>query len=444
MNLRHAVSCGLVCAALLLTGCDEGRVAPGKVTVRVANAVPSYTALGYQREQPVLSPPTPVAYKNAINQSYDADTYDFFVYERLPPASTLEARSWTFNHELKTDLEYTFVLTEVGGEIQPIIIEYPATPPADAQIVGLHAAPGLPAMDLYLERPGVGIAGATRRGTFNVYEQIPPTALASGEYELWLTEANNPANVLLTTTTVTLAAAATSTIVVLPEPGQAGAQLSVLFVGAESIGFYDRNVTGTLRVINGATDTAPRDFAVNSEFSPPLFSAIPFAEPTTYATVSPAIQTINVTPVGNPGVLELNQQLTPGAAVLSTLLFSGPAGALLHTATADDGRRIQNEARLLLASAATQFTALDFVLSLPGVDPTLVSVLGRLAAPGITTGYLAIPPGEYDFHLLDAASRVIVSGPTRLTLSGNGIYGILATNGPDTATATPVFFDDFP
>jgi hypothetical protein len=427
-----------------LTGCDEGRVAPGKVTVRVANAVPSYTALDYQREQPRQSQPSTLGYKNTVNHSYDADTYDFFVYERLPQGSTLERRVWTFTRELTADREYTFVLTEVGGEVQPIIIDYPATPPAEAQIIGLHAAPGLPAMDLYLERPGVGIAGATPRGTFGVYEQIAPTALASGEYELWLTEAGNPANVLLATSTFTLASAATSTIVIVPEPGQTGAQLSAVFVQADPIGLYDRNVTGTLRVINGATDTAPRDFAINSQFSPPLFSAIPFAEPTTYETVSTASQTINVTPVGNPGVLELNQTFQPGAALRSTLLFSGPAGTLVHTATADDGRRIQNEARLLLGSAATQFTAVDFVLTLPGVDPTMVSAVSRLAAPGLSVGYTAIPPGDYDFYLRDGVTGAMLSGATRITMAGGGIYGVLATNGPDTATASPVFFDDFP
>jgi hypothetical protein len=445
MNLRYVVSCGLVGAALLLTGCDEGRVAPGKVTVRVANAVPSYTALDYQREQPRQVQPSTLGYKNTVNQSYDADTYDFFVYERLPQGSTLERRSWTFSRTLTSDLEYTFVLTDVGeGEVQPIIVEYPAAPPTDVRIIGLHAAPGLPAMDLYLERPGVGIAGATRRGTFSLYEQIPPTTIAGGEYELWLTEANNPANVLLATAPFSLTAATTSTIVVVPEPGAVGAQLSVIFVQPEPIGLYDRNVTGTLRVINGATDMAPRDFAINSQFSPPLFSAIPFAEPTTDETVSTASQTINVTPVGNQGVLELNSTFQPGAALRSTLLFSGPAGTLVHTATADDGRRIQNEARLLMGSAATQFTAVDFVLTLPGVDPTMVSAVDRLAAPGLSIGYTAIPPGDYDFYLRDGVTGAMLSGATRITMAGGGIYGVLATNGPDTATAVPVFFDDFP
>ena len=41
--------------------------------------------------------------------------------------------------------------------------------------------------------------------------------IASGDYELWLTEAGNPANVLLSTTTFPLAAGVTSTFVVVPE-----------------------------------------------------------------------------------------------------------------------------------------------------------------------------------------------------------------------------------
>ena len=108
---------------------------------------------------------------------------------------------------------------------------------------------------------------------------------------------------------------------------------------------YDRNVTSELRVINAATDTVPRDVAINSVFSPPLFSAAPFAEPTAYAPVALGAQTLNVTPVGNPGVLELETQIAPTPAQRMTLMFTGPAGALLYAVIADDGRRIQGEAK---------------------------------------------------------------------------------------------------
>ena len=156
----------------------------------------------------------------------DADTFDFFVFERS--LGDTPGRSWTFAPTLEGDFSYTFALTEVGSEVVPVVLSYPAAPAADAQIVGLHAAGGLPALDLYLEPPGVGIAGATPRGTFDVQGQIAPVTLPSGDYELTLTAAGDPANVLLTTTTITLPAGATTVIIAVPEGGQGPQPLSVL------------------------------------------------------------------------------------------------------------------------------------------------------------------------------------------------------------------------
>ena len=51
MNLRLVASCGFVCSALILSGCDSGRQAPGKVTVQVVNAAPRFASLQFQREQ---------------------------------------------------------------------------------------------------------------------------------------------------------------------------------------------------------------------------------------------------------------------------------------------------------------------------------------------------------------------------------------------------------
>lgn len=439
MNLRHVASCGLVCAVLFVSGCDQGRQDPGDVTVRVANVAPSFSELSFRREQ---TNPSAFAFKNAQEFVYDVDTYDFFIDERTL-LEGVTPRSWTFSRQLQPSMSYTFVLTEAGGEVQPLVIEHPKAPATDAQIVALHAAAGLPAMDLYLERPGVGIAGATPRGTFNAQEQITPSTLPSGEYELWLTAAGNPASVLLATTTITLTAATTSTFIVVPETGQGTAQLSVLLLQDSPVSLYDRNVTSQLRVINAATDTAPRDVAINSEFSPPLFSAAPFAVPTTFATVALGAQTINVTPVGNSGVLELTQQIAPAAGQRATMMFTGPAGALLYTLAIDDGRRIQNEAKLNFMNAATQFTTVDFVFTNPGIDPTGVFSVAVLGAPGTTVTYNQIPPGTYDLYLRETATGAILSGPTPLTLAGGGIYGVLATNGPDTATASVTLFDDF-
>jgi hypothetical protein len=443
MNRRHLAVCGFLCAVLALTGCDEGRKAPGKVTVRVANAAPSLAVLAYSREQPRTEQPTQLQFRGASEFVYDADTYDFFAFERSL-SETYTPRTWTFNRELQADRGYTFVLAEAGGEVRPLVVEYAAAPATEAQFAAVHSAAGLPAMDLYLERQGVGIAGATPRGTFNPLEQIAPRTIAAADYELFLTAAGDPANVLLASSAFNLPAGVTSTFVLIPETGYGPTALSVLLVQPGATILYDRNATSQLRVVNGATDTAPRDFALASQFSPPVFSAIPFAEPTDYTTIANPAQTINVTPVGNPGVLELNQQLTGIALNRLTLLFGGTAGTLTHAIAFDDGRRIANEAKILFLNAATQFTGVEFLVLPRSADPVNALAYTTLLAPGAPTGYGELPPGDYDLYLRDAATAALLSGPTQITVAAGGIYGALAINGADTATAGVVLFDDFP
>jgi hypothetical protein len=441
MNLRHVASCGLVCAALVLTGCDQGVEDPGDATVRVANVAPGFTDLGFRREH--RGDPQAFAFKNAQEFTYDVDTYDFYVFERSL-VTNVAGRSWTFSQQLQANHGYSFILTQIGTEVQPVVLEYPTAPAADAQIVALHAAAGLPAMDLYLVPPGVGIAGATPRGTFNVQEQIAPHTLAGGEYELWLTAAGNPANVLLATGTITLNAGATTTLVVTPEPGVGGAPLSVLLLGASPAVLYDRNAGAELRVINAAVDCTPRDVAVAGQFSPPLFSAVPFGQPTAYAPIPAATQAINVTPVGNPGVLELDQQISPNVAERLTVLFGGPAGTLLWTLARDDGRRIPNEAKLNFMNAATQFLLVDYLITTPGGDPMGLAAVATLGAPSTTVNYNSFPPGDYDLYTRQSDTGALLSGPTPISLAGGGIYSVLTLNGLDTATTRVELFDDFP
>ena len=55
-----------------------------------------------------------------------------------------------------------------------------------------------------------------------------------------------------------------------------------------------------------------------------------------------------------------------------------------------------------------------------------------------------LDPGEYDLYLYQYASPTLLSGPTRISVADGGIYGVLAVDGPDTATASVVLLDDFP
>jgi len=440
MNLRLVASCGFVGAALLMSGCDSGRQPPERVGVQVANAAPGFDSLKFRRENN-LQGEAALAFETAQPFIYDADTYDFYVTDSLGTADPA-AKVWTFQSKLEGDTSYSVVLTEVAGEVEPVVIPIPAKQGADAQFVALNAASGLPAMDLYLERTGVGIAGATPRGTFSAQEQISLQTLPPGDYELFLTAAGNPADVLFTSAALTLPAATTSTLVVVPEAGQRTVPVSVLVIQGTSFLLVDVNAPAELRAINGATDQAPRDLAIDSQFSPPLFSAMPFGVATAYASVPTTTMKLNVTPAGNPGVLEIDTTLSGGAGQRRTMLFSGPAGALLPMFSPDDGRRFNRQGKIRFMNAASQWLAVDFVLTFPDLDPTLVPALAQLLNPGISN-YVSLYPGDYDLYLYSTGTPTMLLGPTRISVAAGGIYGVLAVDGPDTATANVRLLDDF-
>jgi len=442
MNLRSLAGYGLVCAVLLLGGCDSGRKAPAKVAVRVINLAPSYSQLGFRREQTQVEN---LAFKGGLeNLTYDVDTYDFYV-NTSPLDASIALQTWTFAPPLKENNSYTFVLTEAAGDVVPVVLESPTPPAADGQFVVLHAAENVPAVDLYLERPGVGIGGATPRGSLSFQGQLAPRTIASGEYELWLTAAGNPANVLFASGTFTLPAGAAAALVITPEGNSGTAAFSVTLLQAGSASLYDRNATAEMRVINGAADGAARDIAIGGAFTPPLFSAASFATPTPYASVPVAASTqITVTPVGNQGVFELDQAFSAFANTRQTFLFSGAAGALLPVFAIEDGRHIRNEARIRFWTAASQFNPgfLDFLLTARGADQALQPADAILGAPGASS-QLSFPPGDYDIYVR-TDTGAIASGPTPVHMDAGGLYGVLAVNGPDSATVNLVLLDDFP
>jgi hypothetical protein len=69
--------------------------------------------------------------------------------------------------------------------------------------------------------------------------------------------------------------------------------------------------------------------------------------------------------------------------------------------------------------------------------------LAQLFPPGISD-YVPLYPDDYELYLFQAGTATVLSGPTPISVAAGGIYGALAVDGPDTATANVVLLDDFP
>src|SRR5690606_30768032 len=118
---------------------DSGRKAPPDVGVRVLHAAPSYGDLAFMREQRVEAT---LAFKNQAAFAFDADEYDFNV-DLVGPAGARE-RVLSFSRELSPGTTYTVVLTEIGGLVQPIVVEKePFGGGSNAEASAVHAAGSL-------------------------------------------------------------------------------------------------------------------------------------------------------------------------------------------------------------------------------------------------------------------------------------------------------------
>ena len=445
MKARHLKHFAVLLAAFTLIGCDQGHKAPAKTRVHVVNAAPSFAQLSFRREQ--TDTRDALAFKGVAAHDYDVDTYDFNAYQ-LDVATQALLHQWTWAKELVADKQYTFVLAEAAGQVSPLIVEYAPNlaNSSDTQIAVVHAGESLPAMDVYVQPTGVGIAGATPRGTVSFLGQTSPTTFANGDYEITLTAAGDPSNVLYTSSAVNLAAGITNVFVIVDEAGQGTAPMSVLMSQDNSFVLYSANATSGVRALNLADDGAARDFAINHEYSPPILPAVPFGTITNYVTTPVnASLPISVTPAGNPGVLELDATLSAPAGILSTVMFAGPAGTLTPQIVTDDRRRITSEAKLRYFNAANQFTTVTEMVLVPPntADQATIAPATVLGAPAVTD-YLYIAPGEYDLVFRETGTNTVRAGPIHVNLVSGGIYGFLTVNGPDTATATVVFIDDTP
>ena len=434
-------SVGLALLALGLAACDTGRKAPPKVEVRVLNAVPRYQSLDYRR---VESMPATIDFKTGNAFTYDEDTYTFNV-ETFDAITGRPERILSFPQKVVSGTTYTFVVYDAGTTIDRVVLEVPTIPTnaTDVQVQGVHVGKDLPPVDFYLTAPGTDLLATTPLGTVGFLQQIAPRRMPAGPYEITVTSVGNPTNVLLKSSTFNLDAARSISFTITPDAGSSNQPFSVVAFGDVSNPFFNIQAPASLRVVNAPADQAPRDVAIDSQFSPPTFPAVPFATATAYGNIPAGRDVkINVTPAGNPGVLEVDATTLFSASVLYTMIVGGNPGALSYNLLLDDNRRYTKYGTVRFYSGATQIPSTLFFLFPTGTDISTAAPLASVAAPGGSSQF-PLPPGTYNLVLENLDTASVVAGPIPITINAGGVYGVLATNNPNGVSADVTLLDDF-
>jgi hypothetical protein len=399
----------------------------------------SYPQLQFYREQRLQSG---LQFGAGESFLYEVGQYDFHV-DVVPPLASGPVRLLSFSVTLEPGTEYYFVVAEVGGGLlEPLIVTKAPFSPAstNAEVSVFHAAAASPTMDIYLTAPGAVLSAANPIGTAAFRQQVAPSTLAPGDYELAFTEAGNPLNVLFTSTPMTLLAGQ-SNFFAIADAGIDTNEIIVERITNVSTVLINVNAPASERIINGVTDAQPRDTFLDDDFSAPFVAAVPYGVPTARTPIVPGGRKISVTPAGNPGVIEVETASSVFPANTYTALIAGDPGTLILNNVPENRRRIIGEARLQYYNAAAQFFSIAIVVSAPGGIALGFPVV---LSNGGAAEEFPLPAGDYEITVFPSGSTTAALGPLPITVASEGIYSMLFLNGPTAETASVVLFDDFP
>jgi hypothetical protein len=426
----------LVCCSIAACN-SEGRTRGPSTLVTAVHAAPAYGEIAFLREERIAGALT---YRDAGTFSYEVGQYDFNL-EVTPLGQSTPDRKYSFSEILLEGTHHFFVVTQDGANLNPILFTTPdfSTTATNAEVILVHAAPALAGTDVYLTSPGADLSAANPIASLSFRQNSNPQTAAAGDYQLSITEAGNPLNVLFSSPTQTLAAGFSNLFVITDGAGEGLATISVVRASDTNAVLSDVNTPSSMRVVNAASDTLPRDIAIDDDFANLLFPAAPYASPTAFSTITPGARKLTVTPAGNPGVIEVELTSSIAGGRFYTTLVATSGSALTAQTFVEDRRPINGQSGVRILNGATQL--LDFFILEVGTP--IAGFQSVQLSPGTVSQPFSLPPGDRELTIMITDTQTIAYGPSTFTLEDGGTHSVLAIDGATAETIDTVLFDDF-
>ena len=426
---RYFVKLGLpLLLTSALTACDNGggRTRSPSTEVTVVHVSQSFGTLEFRRVERLEAT---LNYGDSSVLTWDSGPYIFNI-DRVVPGILTPVRLYSFTAELEAGNDYSILLTDTGGQLRELLVEAPVSElsASEAEFVVAHAAAGVGPMDVYLEPQGADVAAADRRATLDFRETLSAVQIASGTYEVTLTEVDNPNDVIMASRPFELAGSVRTTLSIINGLRATSPAALLASGGGTDTYLADRELRAGIRALNAMTSRDALDVTVDSNFSPPLLPGVPFAVPSRYTLLVPGEYDLTVSPAGNPGVIEIDQAFNAPAGERATWFLSGDPGALTATPSPDSQRLIRGQATVTVYFGGTLVTGVDVFITPPDTELGTVPPATSLSRT-TTVSRLRLGLGGYAVTVREAGTANILAGPVAAAIGVEGGYGILITNG---------------
>jgi hypothetical protein len=356
---------------------------------------------------------------------------------------------------LQFGTDYTVIAAgDVADPVSALIVSNPTAEPITpgslrAQVV--HAAPGAPAVDVYVTAPEADLSASA---------SVNDAPLAFGEftgrieapadtYQIRVTAAGDAGAVVYDSGALELAAGDDLLIaaVVNTRPGATPIQL-VALDGEGASTLLDANTPASVIAVHASPDAPAVDVLADDKATPAvenlaLARNVSFTEACRIAEgPAPGDYGVSVTAAGDPSTVALQFDLAPEKADELTAIVTGylsSTPAIRPIALATDTRSVITEAKVRVTHASPGTGAVDLYLLANDADLNDASPSVAAAPFGADTGVLSIAPGTYDVYVTPAGNKGVVAIEVQnLALSGGAVLDVIARDAATDGSEGPL------
>jgi hypothetical protein len=402
MNSRRVLIFLLCLLSLTLASCGGKGSGGGSTRIRVLNAIPDATAISLTLDTnaPIV---TGLQFQQ-MTQYIDvgSGSHEFKVSANGGASNVIDT---TLSLASGADLTYV-VYGPVSAAVGLIFGDTGFTSPNSGNfaIRAVNAAAGVGPIDVYLTAPGTDLnttsATIPNVGFGNVSAF---TNVLAGTYEIRVTAANTK-DVIFDTGTTAFADQTMIDVVAITKGSAKLVNMALLPITNTGAGQVNENLLAEFKVINASSVASPLNVAVDGTLT---LSNVPYTGVSNYTTVSAGSRTFTVQATATPGANLLTLVNSLASATDTSLVLSGPAGALAPLVLQDNNLPPPTgRARLRFVDTSADFPSLDVYVNFSKQVSSLTtnsasSYLEVTADATIGTSY------EFDFNTAGTVTPVL-------------------------------------
>ncbi len=347
---------------------------------------------------------------------------------------------------LDTDELYTVIALNETTSIEPLILSQNNIAPAAGQLTlqVVHAASNAPTVDIYLTAPGDDISAISPTTTLGFKDNLSPTDINAGEYQIRITPTGSK-NVVYDSGTITLPEGLLLNVVAVTNTGPGTNPVNLIATtGDGNLTLLDTAQTNNLRVFHLSPDAPAVDIVVNDGFISPLLSNVVFPNFSNFLSVAANDYNVKVVPTGTTTPAVINADLSLEAGNNYSILAVNELASIEPLVIVDQVRPIATEAQLRIVHASPSAGLVDLYLVAPAADISTIDPNFSGVGFKQETGILSVAAGDYDVIVTAQGSKTPAIGPAVITLANGGIYTIIARDNIGGGTPLNVVLaDDF-